>query len=271
MAQVKRPNGRARGGGKLALFEIIQAAQSTGDEHLNDAVAPLVQATTQREPAAPAPVAPAAPAPATAPAPAARQVLVAPVRPSNARKAEGISAISFATAIAALVTVGAGGYLLAQRFTSRPASQVSESAPIPEVLDVGRPGTTPAPAGGELANRLPQVQTEVRPQSRVVIPDGFRRTNGMNYVLMQSYAPSEESQAIAARDALLDAGVGATIERGIRGWEKRICVVGTYGFERMSGNDEYRTYRSHLDQVVRRFNSNRKLKDLQPMELQWGR
>src|SRR5690606_22866173 len=125
-----------------------------------------------------APSAPAPPAPAASPAPAARQVLVAPVRPAQTRKAEGVSAISFATAIAALVAVGAGGYLLAQRFAGRPADQVSESAPMPEVLDVGSPGTSPAPTGGDLANLRPRVQTEVRRQSNVVIPDGFRRTSG---------------------------------------------------------------------------------------------
>lgn len=278
MAQAKRTSQRARGGGKLALFEVIQAAQSHGEGHLSDAVAPLVQASISREsPVAPAePVRVANPPAEPAPAATASRPLSAPpphrAASSRPRRDGGVSIIGFATAVAGVIAITGAGLVAFQHFARSEPHEISGSLPMPEVLDVGSSGESSTPSFGSPLN---PTQTAVRaPTSsgRAVVPDGFRRTNGLNYVLMQSYHASEEQQAVATRDALLDAGVGATIERDIPGWEKRLSVVGTDGFEQMKNNPQYQEYRRRLDDVSRKATAaDRRIKKFEPQAVQWGR
>lgn len=284
MAQIKR-SARARTGGKLALFEVIQAAQAQGEGQLSDAVAPLVQASVQREPpppepaAQPAPVV-AAPAPGTAAASIAashalvtRQPIVLPVRPSQERRAReqgGISVLSFATACAGLIALVGAAFVIFQHFAREGAPQVaSGSQPIPEVLDVGRPD---AEASSGQANIRRDVQTQVHSggSAPVTVPRDFRRTAGLNYVLVQSFAASEESHAIAMRDALLANGIPATIESGIKGWGNRLAVVGTVGFESYKTNPDYKAYVQRLQAVERTARAeNKKIRRFDPTAFQW--
>lgn len=278
MAQAKRTSQRARGGGKLALFEVIQAAHAQGEGHLSDAVAPLVQSSISREPqvALAEPVQAASPTTAAAPvAPASRPPTAPPVyktASSRPRRDGGVSAIGLATAIAGVIAIAGAGLVAFQHFARNEPHLISGSQPMPEVLDVGNARESSAPSFG---NALNPTQTAVRaatPTGRAVVPDGFRRTNGLNYVLVQSYHASEEQQAIATRDALLDAGVGATIERGVPGWDKNLSIVGTEGFEQVRNNTQYQEYRRRLDEVSRKATAaNRKIKKFDPQAVQWGR
>src|SRR5687768_7706617 len=261
MAQMKR-SARARGGGKLALFEVIQAAQ--GDGQLSEAVAPMVQAIAARE-APPEPVAapPAAARPAAVPA---RPQAAPPVRSSPSRgdkqlqrNASGL--LGLATAFAALVALASAGYIAFQHYARGPAPVVSGSQPMPQVLDVSDGGASSQVLARPAENR----QTEARPQAVAVVPDGFRRTNGLNYVLVQSYDKSERAQAEATRDALLAAGIGATIESDIPNWGKRLCVFGTEGFEQKS-DPACKEYVRQLEDLSRKLTAtNRRIRRFEPM------
>lgn len=278
MARSKRIAKSALGGGKLALFEVIQAAQTRGGSHLVEAVAPIVAPAAGRElvetpPAAPAAVAetpppPAAPADTVALiATAAAQVRAA--RPGRGRPERGVPLIGFATAVAALIAICGAGVLGIQHFSRRPPHQVSGSAPMPEVLDV---------AGAQsptLARPHTQTRTEAvaaNPGGPVVVPADFRRVNGLNYVLIQSYHVTEQAHAVATRDFLVRSGVGATVERGIPGWPNRLCVVGTEGFEQMKNNPKHQEYRRRLDELSSKATAaDKKIRRFEPTEVQWGR
>lgn len=305
MAQVKRTSGRARsGGGKLALFEVIQAAQSPGEQELSDAVAPLVQNSPQsstRAPQAeprpeprptpdvrearvretpvrqapiarPAPAEPAAPPrcisqPAPRPRPAAEPVLGA--------RGPG-SRLGLAAGAACLLALVAVAFVAGRMLTAGPEQQLAQSGPSPDVLDVGRPGAGSAEtrtADNQVLGR-PRVDLETQempPATPVQVPANFRRTSGLNYVLVQSYAQSEEDRAAATRDALLQNGIGATIEREIPGWPKRICVIGTVGFERIRNNGDYQAYLSKLEAVSEKYRDERKIKLFDPRPVHWSR
>jgi hypothetical protein len=271
MAQMKRSS-RARGGGKLALFEVIQAAQAEGPGQLSEAVAPLVQASATREPSPPP-----APEPPAKTIVQARPVTLPVERISTSRAPrnhgrDGVGLIGFVTACAGLIALGAAGFLLVQHFAKDTPAVVSGSQPVPDVLDVG-PGAKPGSRDPIMANRAPaQQQTSAVPGAGgpVRVADGFRRTGGLNYVIVQSYAASEQDLAVAARDALLAAGIGATIERDVPGWPKRLCVVGTDGFEHITTNAQYKAYRQRLDDVSRKLTAqSRRNRKFEPQPRQW--
>ena len=268
MAQSKR-SPRAFSGGKLALFEVIQAAQTQGDGQLSDAVAPLVQSSSQREP-------PPEPAPSPPPASArpmlvTRQVPVeAPARPSKARRPSpegGVSILGFATACAGMIALVGAGFVAFQHFANDKPQVISGTQPMPEVLDVGKGGDT------VVAARLPDVQARVQSpggSGPVMVAQNYRRTAGLNYVLVQSYARSEEAQANATRDALLANGIRATVESDIAGWPGKLCVVGTEGYEHLKTNKQYQEYVRRLNDISRKVTAaDRKIKRFDPTPIQW--
>ena len=249
------PTTRPRGGGKLALFEVIRSAQpgAAGDD----------------PPAAPAVIVRAEP-PAPHALRGASQPSASQSRPAASRSGGPLSLALTAAAVAVLV-VGTAAMVLRGRSAALPTAPAS--APIPAVLDVSDPAArrdvSPLVNSGTLAN--PRLETESQIASAAPASGNVRRTNGLNYLVIQSYAKTEQDRAEATRDALLKEGVVATIETNVPGWGKNICVVGIKGFERIRNNPEYKSYCDQLAAVSQKYKSDRKVKAFDPRPLHWTR
>jgi cell division septation protein DedD len=150
---------------------------------------------------------------------------------------------------------------------------VAEAEPDPSVLDVARPAV-PAPTG-RVAQSTANVVSTITPQASDPAPppavEPGQRINGMNYVLVQSYAKSERDRAEATVAAIRAAGLGATIEENIPGWSSRLCVFGTKPFERVTSNPEFDRYEAQLMAVSERHRRNNLIKRFDPHPVQWGR
>ena len=277
---VARPSARPTrgpGGGKLSVFEVIRAAQ---ESQADDETASRPQAAT-RSNAAASPV-------ALGPFTTARHADAAPPAPSS-RATLVVASVAAAVAVLCLILVvgrqftgGDDGEATTQAESSR---QLALGRPDPSVLDVAPNGLASTPAamavldsaGNTAAPSLarPLVRESAAlpatPVTQSVKIDSPQRTYGLNYVLIESYAASEEAQALATRDALLGHGLGATIERGIPGWKNRLCVVGTVGFEHISGNDELRDYLAKLKAVSNLYEADRRIKTFKPMPIHWSK
>ena len=96
------------------------------------------------------------------------------------------------------------------------------------------------------------------------------RVLNLNYVVVQSY-PDQKS-AEEARDALVKAGIGCTIEhdlklRGLN--ESWYTVIGAQGFQRASGKD-YESYVAKIVDVSEKFaQRKRSFKAFQPLAYKW--
>lgn len=107
--------------------------------------------------------------------------------------------------------------------------------------------TMSEPEGGTTSNPPPAPGADTAGQTPAgSSPASSARMVGLNYTVIQSYP--DESSAIEARDALVKAGVGCTIERNVRGFPSGFVVVGTQGFSRVSGQD-YQQYLKKIEQV----------------------
>ncbi|MEM1013407.1 MAG: hypothetical protein AAGI46_14445 [Planctomycetota bacterium] len=241
-------------GGKLALFEVLGGNGSS-------------------EPAA----APAAPASS----------------PRRVRSSDGSTAPWFrvstdggrvhvstapVTAIAATGVVAVGlvaafvvGRATASREASAPVDQ--QAAIMPEVLDLDTPGAdiSAAPPVASLADPVASEQLVSEPTAQPIPITQTGRLKGRNYLLIQSYHPSERDGAEATVEALRLAGIGATTETGVRGWSNRICVVGTEPFTRQTRNPELDEYKRRVDAVGRAVAGKRGIKRFDPQLVRWGR
>ena len=279
MARSKRTNRTALTGGKLALFEVLQAAQTRGSSQLSDAVAPIVAPGAAERLSAPAKptIVVAEPAPAVnEPPPAPTQSMpleqaLARRRVGRASQSEGVSLIAFATAVAGVIALSGAGLIAWQHYSGRTPHAVIGTPPMPEVLDVGGSATS-SPTYARPADQTRTQAVAQAPASPAVVPPDFRRVNGLNYVVVQSYDPREEELAVAARDALLKNGVGATIETGIDGWGRRLCVVGTDGFEQVRSNAKYEAYRQRLMEISASATAaDKRIRKFEPTGKQWER
>ena len=287
-----------RSGGKLALFEVLQAAGGDADspppspaevgDRLHRPASPPVpdrgprvgDATLQPNPMQPAhPVSHNAIGPlGRARAVEARQggLLSLSADPASGRL--GVSASYGGAAL--LVAAGAGvvglGFLLGRVTGGGSDPSRVASATMPEVMDVTPASlANAAPPAARLARSDSAVATTLTPLPAVASPDPAGsdgpRVGGRNYVLVQSYSKSELDRAEATVAALRSAGIGATIERDIPGWSTRLCVFGTRGFERITKNPEYQAYVGKLLEVSRRHERDSLIKRFKPQAVRWDR
>ena len=210
------------------------------------------------------------------------------------------SAIVTCFAVAVLVGLA---YLVGARMSRGPAQaiggpstdQLRQGPARPDVMDVGSGsgnGATRAPG----ANQSPQPQRTVnnepddsissvspqpppnrgaqQPPARTQTPNPAvstqpgKRVAGLNYVIIQSYP--DEASAKAAVDVLKQNGVGATIEKGLRGYTGWFVVVGVDPFTRISG-PEYLAYLQKIQQISDKFASRKSFKAFDPRGYKWDR
>lgn len=114
---------------------------------------------------------------------------------------------------------------------------------------------------------------EPRPPVDFAANDG-KRYLGLNYVIIQSYYPSEEKMAKEACDFLKKNNVDCTIEsgKGLKGWRPdSILVVGTKGFDRISGQ-AFKDYEAQIQKLSLAYaGSAKSYKAFQPSPKKWDR
>ena len=228
-----------RPGGKTAMFDVLRGASPDAG-----------------------PATPVQPAPTSLPAAASS---ASPGLPAGV-----VAAAAAAVALVGLIGLG----FVAGRLTAPAAPQAAadDSAPItmPEVLGVppAGPQRSVTPAAGVALARLEPTDTAAVVPTKPAASAG--RTDGLNYVLFQSYHQSESDRAEATVAALRKAGVGATVERGVPGWGRRLAVVGTDGFERITKNAGYAEYLARARAVGKTASRDRRIKSFDPLPIRWG-
>jgi len=160
----------------------------------------------------------------------------------------------------------------------------------PDVLNVGGGGNAAAPqsaardpvhagnandgasrvvGGGAGQINRPGLLPKVEQPKLPVASDG-KRVQGLNYAIIQGYP--DEASAKAAVDILKQNGVGATIEKGLRGYPSNWHVVlGVDGFKRLSNSPEYDAYVKKIRDISDKFANRRSFKAFDPAGYRWDR
>lgn len=180
----------------------------------------------------------------------------------------------------ALLVVIVLAYLVGTRLSSGPSvataapsiEQLRQEPAQPSVLEVqGTPGASDSASLQEAAPSAPAAaQATAAAQPSTLVAQGDERQNNLNYVVVQSYP--DKADAEEARDLLIRNGIGATIERGLRGLHPDwYIVVGTSGFTSISAPD-YKNYIQRLTRISdQSYSQKRSFKAFQPMGYKWDR
>jgi len=192
-----------------------------------------------------------------------------------------VSFVAAGTAASALLVLVVVAFLAGRRIGANglPAvvettEQLRQHPPHPTVLNIARQGSSQAQpaqsspllltaASSDTASSAPQTVQ----QQPSVIGINPQRQGGLNYVIMQSYP--EEKIANDARDALVAAGVGCTVEKwagfGHGDW---FSVIGTTGFDRIRGA-QYDAYIQTIQTVGSKFAGTSRFKKFEPHAYKW--
>ncbi|HSI35218.1 MAG: hypothetical protein ACAI43_19405 [Phycisphaerae bacterium] len=160
--------------------------------------------------------------------------------------------------------------------------QLRQGPANPNVLNVpARRPETPTGAGvkASVAGTGTPAGTRGTPPARGSEPappttfftDDPRRTNGLNYVIIQSYP--DRDTADKAAEFLTKHGIACTVEKGLPAWPlpwpEGVTVVGIRGFTRITGNADADAYIASINAASQKFAGNRGIKAFQPLFYKW--
>ena len=194
----------------------------------------------------------------------------------------------------ALIVVLGLAFIIGRRLSGGPASataapvvsseQIRKGKPQPGVLDLqtaARGATNSTPTEDESAHVLeptPQVTPAkpgtgvtiiAQPQRTVVIDDNPNRSNGLNYVVIQSFRYEQKNLAEEAVKFLREGGVVATVEKDVPGWVGWVSVVGTKGFD-STKSPQYDAYIEQILAISPKFAGKSKWKQFAPTPKKWA-
>jgi hypothetical protein len=194
----------------------------------------------------------------------------------------------------ALLVVLSLAYVIGRRMSQGPAGAMAATVSTndlrkgpaqPGVMDLAKAArdgapTSIAPDGGvdESANVIdptpntasPTAAPSVKPTTPVEEPFNGKRIINKNYMVMQSFPESEKALAEEAVKRLNQAGIGATLEHGLRGWPATwYNVVGTMPFERTGNNPVYEAYYKSVMNVSAKYAGQNKFKKFEPTMKKW--
>lgn len=210
--------------------------------------------------------------------------------------------VAFGLMVAAIFGVG---FIVGQKFRPHASPVISDATsaellagdPRPDVLDIaGGSSLTPAmatevrqpvaakvdgatspsssspsTAAAVTSFASPRVDSTVLLNSHVPTSstvDEKQRVVGFNYVVIQTYP--DKADALGAIGKLNEAGISASLVRGVVGWRKDwFCVVGNKGFDRIRNNDQYDRYLTAIGRVSDKFAGKSKWKQFQPSGYKW--
>lgn len=172
-----------------------------------------------------------------------------------------------------------GSFYAGKLLFNRPASNaivggtsVAENNVRPDVLDVNNATHSNEP----IANiDSTQTQTTLERQPETTTPKstvfGGRRTD-LNYVIVQSYRT--QAEAIATSDVLAKYGVRTTVELNLPRWASAgttlYSVVSVEGFQKLSGNDQYKAFISKIATISDKEAGQTLPKRLEPGVYKWA-
>lgn len=152
--------------------------------------------------------------------------------------------------------------------------QLHQQPPQQGVTDIARPRRQQqASIASESPKRVvePQVQQPKVREPAPSVPPGVEthlpRTVDLNYVIIQSYPRERRDTAEQAREFFTRNGVPCTLvwlDGNRSGW---ICLVGTYGFQRIS-TSEYKEYRQQITDICAK-GSGAKFDQFRPYGYKW--
>jgi hypothetical protein len=192
----------------------------------------------------------------------------------------------------ALVVVLSLAYIIGRKVNAGPSSAVAATVSTSDlrkrpaqtgVLDLAKARskgdgvTSIAPDGDESANiveptntgRAPSPPTPVK--AAPAAPFNGKRLINQNYVIIQGFPAEEKALAEEAVAKLMDARIGATIERGIGGYPSTwYIVVGTIPFERTKNNSVYDAYIESIMKVSAQYAGKSQFKKFAPYAKKWA-
>jgi hypothetical protein len=126
----------------------------------------------------------------------------------------------------------------------------------------------PRTPAGTAAAAHPNQWTEPKPPTTYMVSDEHR-TNGLQYVIIQSYPEEEKPLAETAMQMLNQNGVLCTVERGLPYAPTWYCVVGITGFARTKEVPEYDAYVARVQKISDQFAGTSKFKKFEPKPFRW--
>lgn len=299
----------AKGKHAAALFEVIHSDRRFGkkvspadsmstpkwwfkgkNKDRSAASTPIASVPTAA-PSAPAPIDYMPSVPTNTPRPTPVDVKVDGDRQEIAFKLTYTSAVVGAFT---LVVVLGLAYLIGKRMSQGPqgaiaatvsTNQVRKGPAQPGVLDLTKAAKdaargTPAsivPDGHDESANLIDAQPVAKPNTAPpagtpapAMPFNGKRIINQNYVVMQSFPEIEKDLAEEAVKRLTQAGIGATVERGLKGWPTSwYSVVGTMPFERTKNNPVYDAYYKSIMDVSARYAGKSQYKRFEPIVKKW--
>lgn len=130
------------------------------------------------------------------------------------------------------------------------------------------PTGTNTPPTAPPANRPTATPQTGGSTSPVTPPARVSRVIGHNYVIVQSWDPSEEADARAVIALLAQRGIATTIERNVQGFGRRLVVISAEGWPPRSR--ELTDLSRRVDQIsADAARADRKWRALTPMQYRW--
>ncbi len=191
----------------------------------------------------------------------------------------------------ALLVVLSLAYVIGRKMSAGPAgaiagtvspNQIRKGEPQKGVMDLAKAQRNGVrsitPDGDESANIIDPGATKRTPPTppplvNAAPPQPFngKRLINQNYAIIQSFPPEEKAFAEEAVKRLAEAGIGATIEKGLSGWPPTwSIVVGTIPFERTKDNAVYNTYRDKILAVSAQYAGKSRWKKFDPQLKKWS-
>jgi hypothetical protein len=163
--------------------------------------------------------------------------------------------------------------LLAQTTTEElqkgpPHREVLE--PLPRHVSASGDSATATPAGHVTSGA--QTSASMTPRPPIAPTEPTKRYIGYNYVIIQSYPPTEAKMATDAAAFLNSHVVSCTIEQDIKGWRNYVCVVGLDGFAKQT-SPECKAYIERIHQLSDEYvsKSSRGFKQFDPVVKKWDK
>jgi len=182
------------------------------------------------------------------------------------------------TCVVAIITLVAVAYLAGQKRGAAPRAALANTTveemrrqpPQPGVLDLGGQQRGGGGGAGDVDRPDPSGRGGIAPTTNPSGPLSRTRTNGMNYVIIQSYP--EEKMAQDARNVLVQHGIDCTVEKSLPRWSHGnwYSVVGLEPFQRIA-SPQYDMYVRRIKDVSEKYARRGSFKAFEPKAYSWGK
>lgn len=193
-----------------------------------------------------------------------------------------VGVFSIVVALSLAFMIGRQGRRTTEPALAEMSTEELRNGPVqPDVLDLtdDEPQVAMASETTTVGAPKPSAAPVQRPPSARPSPDAHvpatltvlneQRTNGLHYVIIQTYPQEEKALADEAVKKLNENGVLCKTELNVPYAPKWICVVGVMGFERVRNSPEFDEYVAQIRKISDKFAGTSKFKQFDPKPFKW--